>query len=68
VQDFGSTETMLDADRLITRHDDTALEVGVGFFAELALEVSLSGNASYTMSLDSERSSGKAQFGLQVGL
>ncbi|MDB5528655.1 MAG: autotransporter outer rane beta-barrel protein [Devosia sp.] len=66
-RDFGSTETMLDADRLETRHDDTALEVGVGFTAELAPKVSLFGNASYTRGLGSERASGKAQFGLQVG-
>jgi outer membrane autotransporter protein len=58
---------MLDADRLETRHDDTALEVGVGFTAELAPKVSLFGNASYTKGLGSERASGKAQFGLQVG-
>ncbi|MDB5585851.1 MAG: autotransporter outer rane beta-barrel protein [Devosia sp.] len=65
-QDFGSTETMLDADRLETRHDDTAVEVGVGFSAELAPKVSVFGNASYTRGLGSERTSGKAQFGLQV--
>ena len=66
-QDFGTTETMLDADSLRATRDGTALELGAGFAAELGNGISIFGNASYTFGLgQEEHGAAKAMLGLQA--
>ncbi|HEY4202815.1 MAG TPA: autotransporter outer membrane beta-barrel domain-containing protein [Devosiaceae bacterium] len=66
--DFGRDSiTHLDADTLTTPNHGTSLELGGGFSSDFDNNVSLFGNVSHTFGLsDTDRSSTKAQLGLQV--